>query len=94
MEFEWDERKRSANIAKHGVDFLRASMVFSGPILEAVDEREDYGEERIIALGMATGTVYRVVYTFRRPRIRIISARKASKNEQEIYHRSIFGSPD
>jgi hypothetical protein len=68
--------------------------MFSGPILDALDEREDYGEERMIALGMAVGTVYRVVYTFRRSRIRIISARKASRNEQEIYHRSIFGSSD
>lgn len=94
MEFEWDERKRAANIAKHGVDFLRASLIFNGPVLETADDQEDYGEERMIALGMASGTVYRVVYTFRRSRIRIISAWKASKNEQEIYYRSIFGSTD
>ena len=67
MDFDWDEAKRAANIAKHGVDFLRATLIFDGPILEMIDEREDYGEERMIALGLAVGTVYRVVYTIRQP---------------------------
>lgn len=90
MEFEWDESKRAANIAKHGVDFLRASLIFDGPVLEAIDGRENYGEERMTALGIAVGTVYKVVYTARQSRTRIISARKANKNEQKIYYRSIF----
>ncbi|MFZ4541968.1 MAG: BrnT family toxin [Rickettsiales bacterium] len=49
--FEWDETKRQANLAKHGVDFRLAALVFAGPTLEAPDEREDYGEDRTIALG-------------------------------------------
>ncbi|MGQ0483837.1 MAG: BrnT family toxin [Hyphomicrobiales bacterium] len=91
MDFDWDEEKRAANIAKHGVDFLRASLIFDGPVMEVIDDRENYGEERMVALGMAVGTVYRVVYTTRQSRIRIIGARKASRNEQQIYYRSIFG---
>jgi uncharacterized DUF497 family protein len=90
MAFEWNEAKRTANIRKHGVDFLRASRIFDGPVLEAIDDSEAYDEERLIALGIATGTVYRVVYTKREENIRIISARKASKREREIYYRSIF----
>jgi uncharacterized protein len=90
MDFEWNETKRAANIRKHGVDFRRASLIFENPTLESIDEREAYGEERIIALGIAKGTVYRVVYTKRQSRVRIISAQKASKREREIFYRSIF----
>lgn len=90
MVFEWDEAKRAANIRKHGVDFLRASLIFDGPVLETIDDRENYGEEGIIALGIAAGTVYRVVYAKRRENIRIISAQKANRREREIFYRAIF----
>jgi uncharacterized protein len=90
MDFEWDEAKRAANIRKHGVDFRRASLIFESPVLESIDEREAYGEERIIALGVAKGTVFRVVHTARQSRTRIISARRADKREQEIFYRSLF----
>jgi len=60
MEFEWDEAKRRENLNKHGVDFLRAALMFETPVLEQIDDREDYGEERMIALGEVDGTVYRV----------------------------------
>ncbi len=46
MSFEWDEDKREANIRRHGVDFVRAAQMFSNPILERPDDREDYGEDR------------------------------------------------
>lgn len=90
MEFEWDEEKRTANIREHGVDFLTASLVFEGPLLDRIDGREDYGEERMITLGHVEGSVYRVVYTMRGSRIRIISAMKASRHEQELYYRATF----
>jgi uncharacterized protein len=90
LEFEWDDNKRRENIRKHGVDFLRASLVFKGPVVQFDDDRFDYGEERIVSLGLALGTVYRVVHTARDNRIRIISAQKANRHEQEIYYRSIF----
>ena len=54
---------------------------------EWIDLREDYGEERIILLGMVGDHVLNVVYTGREERIRIISARWATKNEQDIYYR-------
>ena len=86
IEFEWDEEKREANLAKHGIDFRDAIGVFDGIILETEDRRRDYGERRFQALGKVEGEVLYVVYTWRRRRCRIISARKAGHNEQEAYH--------
>jgi uncharacterized protein len=90
MQFEWDEEKRAANIRKHKVDFLTATLIFENETVERIDDREDYGEERVIALGRVEGAVYRVVYTLRGEIVRIISAMKASKDEEEIYYREIF----
>jgi len=55
--FEWDERKRLANLAKHGIDFVRAARIFDGPTIERPDDRRDYGEPRTIALGEAGGDI-------------------------------------
>lgn len=88
-EFEWDERKQRANVKAHGVDFLRAARIFEGPMIEDIDDREDYGEERIIALGQVEGTVYCVIYTVRDEVVRIISAWKATKHDQERYYQEV-----
>ncbi|MEN9896171.1 MAG: hypothetical protein RIR97_2023 [Pseudomonadota bacterium] len=85
--FEWDERKNRRNIQKHGIDFNRAALIFRGPVVERVDDREDYGEERLIALGLVGQDVYRVVFTEPEENvIRLISVQKAGKLESEIYH--------
>ncbi|NJM31261.1 MAG: BrnT family toxin [Rhizobiales bacterium] len=89
--FEWDEDKRQANIAKHGVDFLRAALIFDGPVVQRIDDRFEYEEIRMISLGLSEGMVYRVIHTERDSRQRIISAQKANRNEQEIFYRSVFG---
>jgi len=94
MEFEWDEAKCQENLSKHGVDFLRAALIFENAIIERVDDRENYGEERLVALGEVEGAVYRVAYTLRGTRIRIISAMKASRNEQKTYYQAVFGRGD
>jgi len=52
MRFEWDERKNRLNIRKHGFDFVDAAKVFAGPMVIAPDDREDYGEERLIGIGI------------------------------------------
>ena len=89
LEFEWDEDKAAANLAKHRVSFLTAAEIFANEILERIDDREDYGEVRWIALGRAEAEVFRVVFTWRGDRlIRIISVQKASKDEREIYYRA------
>jgi uncharacterized protein len=89
LEFEWDEEKAKTNLAKHRVSFLTAAEIFSNEILERIDDREDYGEIRFIALGRVDTGIYRVVFTWRGENIiRIISAQKASRDEREIYHRA------
>lgn len=95
LEFEWDESKARANWEKHKVSFATAAATFLIERLERIDDREDYGEVRWIALGSVDGTVYRIVYTWRGERlIRIVSAQKASKDEREIYYRETFSSRD
>ena len=91
LEFEWDETKARINLDKHRVSFLTAAAVFSNERLERIDDREDYGELRWIALGRVDDEVYRVVFTWRGENlIRLISAQKASKDEREIYYRETF----
>ncbi len=85
--FEWDEDKAAQNDAKHGVTFEAARDVFKDPFaIEQIDDRENYGEERFIIIGMASGRLLTVVYTMRGEFIRIISARGAEPYEQRQYH--------
>ena len=88
LDFEWDDFKASENVRNHGVSFAQAALAFRDPFaVEWMDRREAYGEERIILLGMARNHVLTVVYTERVERIRIISARRATKDEQDLYYR-------
>ncbi|HVW52811.1 MAG TPA: BrnT family toxin [Trinickia sp.] len=90
MEFEWDERKNRINILKHGIDFADAIDVFNHPALTAFDGREDYGEERWIALGWMKAIMAVVVYVERYgPVIRIVFARKATKHEVKRYEQTV-----
>jgi uncharacterized DUF497 family protein len=86
MAFEWDEDNRKAHLVKHGVDFRRATRIFDGPTLDTIDDRYDYGETRITALGEIEGRIYAVAYTWRGATRRIISARKANDRETRKYH--------
>ncbi|MCX4159491.1 MULTISPECIES: BrnT family toxin [Paraburkholderia] len=91
MRFEWDELKNQINIRKHGIDFRDAVDVFDHPVLTAIDQREDYGEERWIALGWMAAIVGVVVYVERNADvIRIISVRKATKHEVKRYKYSVW----
>ena len=95
MEFEGDENKNRSNIAKHGIGFERAARIFEGPTLDWIDEREDYGEERTISLGMSEGVLTLVVvHTDRDGVIRIISARPARRSERRLYDREIQQGTD
>ena len=90
MRFEWDEEKNRANIQKHGIDFNDAVDVFNHPLLTAHDNREDYGEDRWKALGWVYAVIGVVVYTERvGDVIRIISARKATRQEVKRYEKII-----
>lgn len=90
MRFEWDDNKNRVNIRKHGIDFADAADIFNHPVLTLLDDREDYGEERWVALGWIKAIVGVVVYVERDgDAIRIISARKANKHEVRRYEQSI-----
>jgi uncharacterized DUF497 family protein len=87
LEFEWGNAKAEANLRAHGVSFELAKTVFQDPFaIERLDDRQDYGEERFVIVGMAEGNVALfVAYTEREGRMRIISARRATQNEQDDY---------
>ncbi|GHU00213.1 hypothetical protein FACS1894186_0230 [Alphaproteobacteria bacterium] len=86
MLLEWDEAKNETNLAKHGLGLAEAEYVFSDPYrVEWTDERRDYGEERRLVLGMV-GEVLCAAYTVRGDRYRIISLRRASRQERRRYH--------
>jgi len=87
LEFEWDDAKAEANWQAHGVSFELAKTVFKDPFaIERLDDREDYGEERFVIIGMAEGNALLfVAYTERKDRIRIISARRVTPHEQDDY---------
>jgi uncharacterized DUF497 family protein len=88
MDFEWDESKRQANMAKHGIDFDDAIKIFSHRILERVDNRHDNGEARMRAIGISDGRELVVVYTMRGQVCRIISARRARRDERRAYRQA------
>jgi uncharacterized DUF497 family protein len=90
MKFEWDETKNRANIRKHGVDFAEAEAMFRHALLVRPDTREDYGEERWIAIGMIQNRVAFVAFAEGPDdAIRIISLRKANHEERQEYESAI-----
>jgi uncharacterized protein len=87
-EFEWDGDKAEANFRKHGVDFETATGAFADVFgLDEIDARMDYGEPRFQLIGRAAGTLITVIYAERGDRIRIISARQATRREHDRYYR-------
>jgi uncharacterized protein len=88
-DFEWDERKNEFNHAKHGIAFGEAIEVFYGPILLRQSDRNN--EERWTALGFVDDRLFVVVFTRRIDAFRIISARRARKNEERDYRNAQVG---
>jgi hypothetical protein len=92
--FVWNAAKSERNLRERGFDFEFASLVFAGPTLEREDSRRDYGERRVLAIGVADGIELVLVFTDRvrgRRRIerRIISARRANRKERAIYEAAV-----
>lgn len=81
----WDEPKRLANIASHGLDFAGAEAIYDGPVWSYEDTREAYGEQRINAVGWLGGQVVHLTYTDDGETMRAISLRKAEKHEIREY---------
>jgi len=92
VRFAWDARKSARNPRERGFDFEFATLIFDGPTLERHDTRRDYGEQRIIAIGLAQGFALTVVYSDRAEAggvvRRIISARMSNRRERQAYFKA------
>lgn len=89
MRFEWDESKRQSNLDKHGLDFVEVSQVFEGVTTTVLDNRFGYSEDRFVTFGLLMGRVVAIAHTETDELIRIISAREATRYEEETYFREI-----
>ncbi len=83
MLFEWDESKRQSNLAKHHIDFQDAKRIFERPTFEKATRSR--GEDRVLAIGLLEDVEIVVVYVIRGKRRRIISARRAHRDERKDY---------
>ena len=86
MQYEWDEQKREINLKQHGIDFAEAHRIFLSPVLAALDDRFDYGEDRWVGLGLLDERIVYVVFTEPDEQTRrIISVRKALQHERKQF---------
>jgi uncharacterized DUF497 family protein len=92
LQFEWDEAKRSSNIAKHGVDFALAERFEWDSALLREDRRRSYDERRWGAQGLIDGVVHTLIFTRRLGKVRVISLRRANRKERMAYAKA--KSPD
>ena len=97
MIFEWDAAKSARNLELRGFDFAFASQVFTGTYVEFDDTRRDYGERRVLALGLADGIPLTIIFTDRvdpdRGVVRrLISARLSNRKERRRYAEAIEAS--
>jgi uncharacterized protein len=90
MDFEWDEAKRQSNLEKHTVDFRFAALIFEGPVVVEPDNRQDYGEERLLAIGYFREQCFVVAHTKRGTAIRLISAWKGGRRDRRKYQ-AVYG---
>lgn len=84
----WDERKRAANLAKHGLDFADAWRVFES-LSKLTFESARKGEDRKFDLAMVENVLLAFVYVERRSAVRVISLRRASRVERRMYEKTI-----
>jgi uncharacterized protein len=89
MEFTWSETKRSANLKAHGLDFVDAPRVFEDATFTFEDDRFSYGEQRFVTLGLLAGIPVSIVHTETQHEIRIISFRKATSRETNLFFNEI-----
>jgi hypothetical protein len=85
----WSERKRRENLRKHGLDFIDASKVLRGATVSYEDDRTGYGEQRFVTLGLLRDLPVSLVLAYTDADTRVISFRKATRREEEIYFQSI-----
>jgi uncharacterized protein len=90
MRYSWNDDKNRRNIERHGIDFEDAKLIFDGPTVEREDDRFEYGEIRVYAIGLVQGIEVTVIYTDREnDERRIISAWRSEPHERRAYWKSI-----
>jgi len=90
MDYQWDPAKAKANVRKHGVEFADAIAVFDDPEAVTIEEPDSEGEQRFLSIGLDIfGRIIVVAYTYWGDDARLISARKATKEEVRIYEKGI-----
>jgi uncharacterized DUF497 family protein len=92
MDFEWDDKKAESNESRHGVPFAEAITVFADPLaLTGFDPGHSDDEDRFITMGTSTvGRLLIVSHTDREDKVRLISAREASRRERRDYEDGNF----
>jgi uncharacterized DUF497 family protein len=83
--YEWDEAKRAANVKAHGIDFTAIYVFDWETAVVDIDDRENYGELRESAIGFVGDILHVVIFTQREDRVRIISLRKANRQDVRRY---------
>ena len=89
MRFTWHEPKRQVTRNRRDLDFADVELVFAGPTFSFEDDREDYGEQRWVTLGVLRGKVLVIVHTEGEGEIHVISMREADKDEQLLFFRNL-----
>lgn len=84
-DFEWDSEKRDFNLEKHLVDFCDATTMFHGTLKPVRTVHMPSGEKRMVCIGKMDGLLFVIVYTIRGDRIRLISVRRANRDEYKYY---------
>jgi len=86
VSFEWDPAKTQANLKKHGVDFADAALTLEDEPALTIPDHAATTEQRFITLAMdPLGRILVIVYAWRDERVRLISARKATRRERKQY---------
>jgi len=89
MQLTWHEPKRQTTLARRGLDFADAALVFAGPTFTFEDDREDYGERRWVTLGLLRDKVVVIVHTETENEIHVISMREAERDEQFLFFHNL-----
>jgi hypothetical protein len=88
--YSWDPKKSRQNLARHHLTFEDAIRIFEGPTVEKIDDRFDYGEVRVYAVGLVNGIEITVIYTdVSADERRIISAWRSERYEREAYWQNV-----
>lgn len=95
MRYTWDAAKNRANVKRHKIAFEDAQRIFEGPTVERVDDRFDYGEIRVYAIGLVNGLEITVIYTDRDGDERhLISAWRSEPHERRHYWQNLEATQD